>query len=157
VASGYDVRCSVIVLRNHELLLVHHTRDGRDDWVLPGGTPREGENLAGCARRELLEETGISANPSQVAFVVESMPPGSGRRMLDIVFVATDPVLGREQSRELELQPQFVPPGQLAGLDLHPALAGHLNRILDPVRHGHAAYVGNVWRQPRTPEPRMET
>jgi hypothetical protein len=60
--------------------------------------------------------------------------------------VSSDPVLGREQSRELELQPQFVPPGQLASLDLHPALAGHLNRILDPVRHGHAAYVGNVWR-----------
>ena len=67
MASGYDVRCSVIVLHKHAVLLLHRTRDGLDDWVLPGGTPREGESMTACARRELFEETGISADPSRVA------------------------------------------------------------------------------------------
>jgi 8-oxo-dGTP diphosphatase len=148
VASGFDVRCSVIVLRQHAVLLVHRTRDGRDDWVLPGGTPREGESMTACARRELLEETGMSADLSRVALVVESARPQPGRRLVDIVFLATEPVLGRERSREPGLEPHFVTPGQLAGLDLHPALAGHLQRLLDPGLHGYAPYVGNIWRQP---------
>jgi ADP-ribose pyrophosphatase YjhB (NUDIX family) len=147
VASGYEVRCSVIVLRQHAVLLVHRTRRGLDDWVLPGGTPDEGESLTACARRELLEETGLSANLSQVALVVESVQPGSSRRALDIVFLATEPVLGREHSRESGLEPRFVPPGQLAGIDLHPALVGHLYRLLDHGPHGRVPYVGNFWRQ----------
>jgi 8-oxo-dGTP diphosphatase len=157
VASGYDVRCSVIVVRNHAVLLVHRTRGGLDDWVLPGGTPREGESMTACARRELAEETGMSADLSQVALVVESVPPESSCRTLDIVFAATEPVLGREHSREPGLEPHFVPPGQLARLNLHPSLAGRLNGILDPGPHGYAPYVGNVWRQPAAPEPSPET
>lgn len=109
MASGYEVRCSVIVLRQHAVLLVHRVRHGLDDWVLPGGTPDEGESLTACARRELLEETGLSANLSQVALVVESVQP--------------------------------------AGIDLHPALAGHLYRLLDPGPHGQVPFVGNFWRQ----------
>jgi 8-oxo-dGTP diphosphatase len=136
------------VVRQHAVLLVHCVRDGRDDWVLPGGTPRAGESLTACARRELLEETGMSANPSQVALLVESVPPGSSRRLLDIVFLATEPVLGRERAMEPGLEPHFFSPGELAGMDLHPALAGHLHRLLDPGPHGHATYVGNAWRQP---------
>jgi 8-oxo-dGTP diphosphatase len=148
VASGYEVRCSVIVVRQHTVLLVHRTRDGRDDWVLPGGTPREGESLTACAHRELLEETGMSAHPSQVALVVESVRPGSVRRLLDIVFLATERVLGRERAREPGLEPHFISPGQLSGMDLHPAMAGHLHRLLDPGPHAYAPYVGNAWRQP---------
>ena len=48
-ADGYEVRCSVIVLRQHAVLLVHRTRHDLDDWVLPGGSPREGESLTACA------------------------------------------------------------------------------------------------------------
>jgi 8-oxo-dGTP diphosphatase len=151
VASSFDLRCSVIVLRKHAILLVHRTHDGLDDWVLPGGTPREGESTTACAGRELLEETGVRADLSRVALVVESAPPGSSRRLLDIVFLATEPVLGREHSRESGLDPHFVPSGQLAGLNLHPALAGHLYRLLDPGVHGYAPYVGNIWRQPAVP------
>jgi 8-oxo-dGTP diphosphatase len=148
MASGYDVRCSVLVLRKHEVLLVHRTHDGLDDWVLPGGTPDEGESMTSCARRELWEETGISADPSHVAFVVESVRPGSSHRLLDIVFAVSGPVLGRESSRVPGLEPHFVLPGQLAGLNVHPSLTGGLIRLLDPGDHGYAPYIGNRWWQP---------
>ncbi|HEY6309386.1 MAG TPA: NUDIX hydrolase [Streptosporangiaceae bacterium] len=152
MASGYEVRCSVIVPRNRAVLLVHRTRDGLDDWVLPGGTPREGESMASCARRELFEEAGVSADPSRVALVVESVRPGSSRRMLDIVFIATEPVLGREHSREPGLEPQFVSPAQLSGLNLHPSLAGHLHRLLDTGAYTSAPYVSNLWRPAAVPD-----
>jgi 8-oxo-dGTP diphosphatase len=126
------------------VLLVHRTRDGLDDWVLPGGTPRDGESLTACARRELLEETGLAADPSRVVLVAESAPPGSVRRVLDIVFLATEPVLGRERGREPGLEPCFVPPGQLVGLTLHPPLAAHLDRLAEPGIHGYARYAGHT-------------
>jgi 8-oxo-dGTP diphosphatase len=114
-AGAYDIRCSVVVLQKHAVLLLHHTRDGPDDWVLPGGTPREDESLAACARRELLEETGVSADPTEVALIVESAVPGSARRLLDIMFLATKPALGMEVTRERGLEPCFVPPDRLTG------------------------------------------
>ncbi len=153
MANGYDMRCSVIVLHKHAVLLVHRTRGGLDDWVLPGGTPREGEDMTDCARRELFEETGISADPSRVAFVVESVRPGSSRRLVDIVFAVGEPVLGRESSRIPGLEPHFVLSGQLAGLNLHPSLAAGLIRLLDSGDHGYASYIGNRWRQPTVPSP----
>jgi len=106
--------------RKHAVLLVRRTRDGLDDWVLPGGTPRDGESLTSCARRELLEETGLSADPSRVLLVVESAPPGAGRRLFDVVFLAAESVFGMEHSREPGLEPCFVPSGRLADLNLHP-------------------------------------
>jgi 8-oxo-dGTP diphosphatase len=139
----YDVRCSILVVRKHAALLVHRTHDGLDDWVLPGGTPCEGESLMACARRELLEETGVSANPSRVALVVESASPGAAS-MLDIVFVADGPVLSRECCREPGMGPCFISADQLPGLVIHPAVAGQLIRLLDPgPPQQHAAYVRN--------------
>jgi len=141
MAVLFDVRCSILVVRKHAALLVHRTHDGLDDWVLPGGTPCEGESLMACARRELLEETGVSASPSRVALVVESASPRAGR-MLDIVFVATGPVLSREYCREPGMGPCFIPADQLPGLVIHPAVAGQLIRLLDPGPHQeHASYM----------------
>ena len=143
MAMLYNVRCSILVVRKHAALLVHRTRGGLDDWVLPGGTPCEGESLMACARRELLEETGVSADPSRVAFVVESASPGAGR-MLDIVFVASGPVLSREYCREPGMGPSFLSADQLPRVVIRPAITGQLIRLLDPgPQQPHAAYVRN--------------
>jgi len=143
MAVQCDVRCSILVVRKHAALLVHRTRDGLDDWVLPGGTPCAGEGLAACAQRELLEETGVSAVPSRVALVVESASPGA-RPTLDIVFVADGAVLSREHGREPGMAPCFVSADQLPGLVLHPPVASQLIRLLDPgPQQQHAAYVRN--------------
>jgi ADP-ribose pyrophosphatase YjhB (NUDIX family) len=146
MVGNYDIRCSVIVPSQHRVLLVHHTRDGADDWVLPGGNPREGETIAACAQRELREETGVSAYLSQVALVVESTRPGRGPPALDIVFAATEPAMGRERSREPGLEPHFIPTDQLAGMNLHPALGWHLYRFLDGAPHEYAPYISRSWR-----------
>jgi len=139
-----DVRCSILVIRNHCALLIHRTHDGLDDWVLPGGTPRNGESLPACARRELLEETGVIASPSRIVLVIESALPGSAHRMLDVVFLATDATTGREHRQEPGMQPHFISQRELPGLVLHPAIAGQLIRLLDPVAHPHAGYVSNI-------------
>jgi len=145
--NGIDVRCSAIVFRRGAVLLVHRTRDSIGVWTLPGGTPREGESMTACARRELLEETGVSADPTRVAFVLEAVPPGDSRRRLDIVFLATglEPGAAR-QAREPGVEPCFIPVDRLGELELRPPIAGHLRGLLRQGARQYAPYLGNLWR-----------
>jgi len=54
-----------------EVLLLHRAHNGADyegdwAWTPPSGARRPGESIDACARRELLEETGIGMDPSPV-------------------------------------------------------------------------------------------
>jgi len=145
--NGIDVRCSAIVFRGGAVLLVRRTRDGIGVWTLPGGTPRAGESMAASARRELLEETGVSADPTRVAFVLEAVAPGGSRRRLDIVFLAAGLVPGAEpQAREPGVDPHFVPVDQLSELELRPPIAGYLRGLRQLGARRYAPYLGNLWR-----------
>ena len=144
--DSIDVRCSVIVFRDDAVLLVRRSRSGSDDWVLPGGTPRPGESMVACARRETLEETGLSVDPARVAFVLEALGPGSTLRTVDLVFLATADGRGQPGPREADTEAQFVPLGQLAGLDVRPPLAGYLRALHARGGEPTAAYLGNLWR-----------
>jgi ADP-ribose pyrophosphatase YjhB (NUDIX family) len=141
-----DLRCSAIVTRNSAILLLRRERDGRTDWVLPGGTPRRGESLASCARREVTEETGLAITVARVAFVVEAANDGHGVHRVDVVFTTVEQDRAREP-RQLEeaLYPAFVPLAEVGALPLRPPIAGHL-RGLGGNWRGGAAYLGNMWR-----------
>ena len=66
------VGASVTVLDEHgRILLQHRTDDGT--WGPIGGALEPGEHLENCARRELFEETGLSAE-SFVLYGVASGP-----------------------------------------------------------------------------------
>jgi 8-oxo-dGTP pyrophosphatase MutT (NUDIX family) len=57
--------CGVIVTNGKLILLGHATRSPR--WDIPKGTAELGENFADAAVRELYEETGLIASPSELA------------------------------------------------------------------------------------------
>ncbi len=153
--DGIELRCSAIVVRQGAILLIHRT-NGRDTWALPGGTPRPGESMAACARREVREETGLNVDPARVAFVLEVVGPDAGLRTVDIVFSADDPAPDQSpEEREPGLAPVFVPARAIHELDLRPPLAGHLRRMLS--QRGelrgelYAPYLANLWRPARGP------
>jgi 8-oxo-dGTP diphosphatase len=148
--DGTELRCSAIVVRKRAVLLVHRSSNGAGDWVLPGGTPRPGESMAACARREVREETGLHVNPDRVAFVLEVVGPDVGPRTVDIVFSATDPAPGRQpEEREPGLGPVFVSVDDIHELNLRPPLAGHLRGMLGQRRELYAPYLANLWRPAR--------
>jgi len=150
--DGIELRCSAIVIRKQAVLLVHRVGTGAGDWVLPGGTPRHGESMAACARREVREETGLHVNPDRVAFVLEVVGPENGPRTVDMVFSAVDPAPDRgPQEREPGLVPVFVPVDRIHELDLRPPLAGHLRAMLARRRELYAPYLANLWRPARGP------
>ncbi len=144
--NSVDLRCSAIVFRDDTVLLVHRIRNGTDDWVLPGGTPRPGESMAACARRETLEETGLSVDPARVAFVLEALGPGSTLRTVDLVFLATADGHGEPEPEEPDIEARFVSLDLLPGLDVRPPLAGYLRALRARDGEPTAAYLGNLWR-----------
>lgn len=144
--ADIDMRCSVAVFRDDSVLLVHRKRDGADDWVLPGGTPRPGESMTSCARRETLEETGLPVSPSRIAFVLEALGPDDSRRTVDLVFLAALPAPSEPGPAEEGLEARFVPLSMLPSLTLRPPIAGYLRTLHARGPTRTAAYLGNLWR-----------
>jgi 8-oxo-dGTP diphosphatase len=154
-AANVDLRCSTILFRKDTVLLVHRSYDGLSDWVLPGGTPRAGESMVACARREMREETGMIADPTRVAFVLEAMRPDGQRRTVDLVFIAPDATASQQpEQREPGLEPVFVSLAEVPALDLRPPIGGHLRGLRT---HGVmcAPYLGNLWRPAAASTTRM--
>jgi 8-oxo-dGTP pyrophosphatase MutT (NUDIX family) len=146
------LRCSTVIATADRVLLVHRSRDGIQDWVLPGGSPKRAESLKSCARREVAEETGLQVNPDRVAFVVESIDPLTGHITTDVVFLADRQRFDEPTVREPGLTPSFVPLDALEGLVIRPPIAAHLRRLLTNPVEQTAAYLGNLWR-PRSHVP----
>ena len=144
-----DLRCSVVVIRGNDVLLLHRSEipdDPNDgDWVLPGGRPRPGESMVACARRETAEETGLDVVVQRCLFVLEVSPPSPGGRVVELVFQALAPSDGDPVQRENHRHAQFVPLDTVHHLFLRPPIAGHL-RGLRTDRPTGAAYLGNLWR-----------
>lgn len=78
------VGIGVVALRGEDVLLIRRGRPPRQgEWSLPGGGQRLGEPAEACARRELLEETGIEVGPLSLLAVVDAITagdPGRGPR-----------------------------------------------------------------------------
>lgn len=145
------VRCSVLVWgpTGGEVLLVRRTHGEDPDYVLPGGTPRPGEPLAACARREVREETGLEVNPVRIAFLLETADGTTGATV-DVVFTATmaDTADAAQALRTVEdgLCPEWVHLDRLARLRLLPPITGHIRGFARDRNPATIPILGNLWR-----------
>ena len=149
--SMVDLRCSLVLVDDDQVLTIHRSAHGRDDWVLPGGRPRPGESLSACIARETREETGLEINPTRIGFVGEVIDPHNRERTVEIIFLGS--LFGRAADFALRgepgTRPEWVGRDRLRQIDLRPPIAGYLPAVMHPHR-SDAAYLGNMWR-PRPP------
>ncbi len=69
----------VIIDRDERMLLAHWNEHGRSGWTLPGGGLEPGEDPADGARREILEETGYTAELDGVLGIDSFVIPAEER------------------------------------------------------------------------------
>jgi ADP-ribose pyrophosphatase len=80
----------VPLLNNQEVVLIKQYRHAIREfiWEIPAGTLDAGESPLNCARRELVEETGYSADDWQQLGTITPLPGCSDERIH--IFLASD-------------------------------------------------------------------
>lgn len=78
--SNFVAAVSVALIDNGKTLLVRRGREpAKGMFAFPGGRVEAGETLDQAARRELLEETGLSAGDLDPIEILEIAPLGAGK------------------------------------------------------------------------------
>lgn len=125
VAVAEDlVFAAMVVLTDHDdrYALVFSPR--RDEWGVPGGWREEGESVADCAVREVLEETGLQVPPADlraVGFETFDPPPSRpgrpvGRGCLQVFQARVDGGVALASSEPDAVDPGWVTRAQLEQL-----------------------------------------
>lgn len=142
------VRAAVILVRGADILLMKHRRRALSYWVLPGGAVNEGETLDECARREMLEETGLEVRLRKLVYVVDVISLDRRKHHVNLFFLGeiTGGELGviREKAPGEHLdEPHWFPLDDLP--TLYPPIG---DRLREDAQRGFpegAIYLGNLW------------
>jgi ADP-ribose pyrophosphatase YjhB (NUDIX family) len=77
--TGYNIGVGGAVVRDRRLLLVRRaSRHGRGNWQLPGGFIEPDETIEQAVVREVLEESGVTAEVEAVLGLRSRYDPDSG-------------------------------------------------------------------------------
>jgi 8-oxo-dGTP diphosphatase len=96
----------VVCVRDDQVLLIRRGRPPREGmWSIPGGKVESGESLCDAARRELLEETGITADIGPLIEVYEIIEPDYHYVLIDYLahWTGGEPVAGDDADRAVFL------------------------------------------------------
>lgn len=144
------IRVSAMLQREGRILLCRHEKDGRENWLLPGGGVKIGESMTRALQRELTEECGIEEDlplEGPIA-LVESIPPAGSVVRKHVVHVIFAGHLGGRSLEAVTSADAAVRGHRLFGVDelhdvsLHPPIQRFLGRWQpgDPV-----VYLGPLW------------
>lgn len=91
-AGAVRVGVGVIVVRDGRVLLGERAgAHGAGTWALPGGHLEFGETVADCARREVLEETGLAIHDIAAAPYTSDVFVAEGRHYVTLFVTAKAP------------------------------------------------------------------
>ena len=73
----HHVSAAGFVFKEDKLLLIRSAKRG---WEIPGGVMEQGESILDCLKREIYEESGISARPLKLIEICQRLTtkPGYG-------------------------------------------------------------------------------
>ena len=134
----YGISAAALIAYHDRLLLVNHRERGQYDfWVPPGGKLQGSESIFDCARRETMEETGLSVVLDRIVYIVEYAEPGYHFCKFFIRCKRFDGDLtlaNREQGEAFLVNARFFSQAEMEGLDVRPTILK--NRFWDDLEAG---------------------
>ena len=124
---------AVIVHRGRALIVRRNTEPLKGEWSIPGGVLELGEKLRDGARREALEETGLTVEPGEVLEVFDSIfTDEQGRTQYHYVLVdyLCELLSGTAQAGSDVSEVKWVYEDDLAALDLRDSIGRVLRKGL---------------------------
>ena len=126
------------VVRDETGAVLLQRRADNDYWSIPDGAMEPGEDIASCARRETLEETGIVveivglvgiySNPRHVVAYAD----GEVRQEFSVCF-ACRPIGGSLEVSEESTEVAYVDAAALGALSIHPSIRRRIADALGAV------------------------
>jgi 8-oxo-dGTP diphosphatase len=143
--TSIRIRVAVILVKEDKILLVKHSKYGREYWLLPGGGLEYGETIETCAKRELKEETNLEIELGELVLVNESIPPDKHRHVLNLCywarFIGGELKVGKDG---VLIDAMFIPINKLPDLMIFPNLKKEIIEILEHRYQGEIS-IGNKW------------
>jgi ADP-ribose pyrophosphatase YjhB (NUDIX family) len=143
IPNSMVVAASVVLARpDGAILLVRRMDSG--NWALPGGGMDLGESISACARREVLEETGLEVEITGLVGIysdprhVIAYSDGEVRQQFNVCL--TGRAIGGQIGRSAESTDiEYVAPADFDGLPMHDTQRLRLEHFL---RGSREPYVG---------------
>ena len=122
----YGISAAALIIQQRELLLVNHKKIGQYDfWVPPGGKSQGGESIFDCARRETMEETGLSVALDRIIYIIEYAEPGYHFCKFFIrckTFSGNLTIANRDQDETFLVNARFFSKMDMDGMDVRPTV-----------------------------------
>ena len=133
-----QVGVGVVFLRDGKVFLAKRRGShGEATWASAGGNLETGESLEDCARREALEELGVTVG--QLRFLCVSNIISYGKHYVDIEFLGD---IGVQEPRLTEPE-AFSEPGWFSLDDLPRPIFVAMGYALDSLRSGQHYFPGD--------------
>ncbi len=141
------IRVAGILVKDNQILLVRHEKNGKSYWLIPGGGVDFCETAEEALMREYREEVGMEIKVGKLVLVHDSIPPNRHRQVLNLYFLVT------AEKTEIHVTPDavlrdanFYSLAEFPTLPVNPdvkteIIAGISNRWADSCR-----YLGNQWK-----------
>jgi ADP-ribose pyrophosphatase YjhB (NUDIX family) len=133
-ANSLVVGSSAVITDSEGRILLHRRADS-GNWALPGGAMELGETLAGCAIREVREETGFDVRIDRIVGIysdpghVFTYDHGEVRQEFSICLACT--ITGGALAVSTEsTDVQFFTPADLPALQIHPSIRTRIEDYL---------------------------
>ena len=141
------IRAAGILVKDGQILLVRHEKNGKSYWLLPGGGVDFGESVEDALIREFQEEVGLPIRVGKLVLVHDSIPPNHHRQVLNLYFVVSSSHFNLHVTPDAVLRDAaFYPLAEFQGMTVNPdvkdeVLEGLKNQWSDSCR-----YLGNRWK-----------
>lgn len=141
------IRVAGILVKDDQILLVRHEKDGKSYWLIPGGGVDFGESAEQALIREFQEEVGLDIKVGKLVLVHDSIPPNHHRQVLNLYFQVTAENYGLKVTPDAVLRDAaFYPLVDFPGMPVNPDVKKEIVEGIAQHWAESCRYLGNQWK-----------